>query len=158
MKIIVFLSCLCMLLTGGLINAAVAKNPDPAKQCVRGAAKDYQDCIRECKSDFQEAKEVCRGADHACALACAESLDRCEEAPLSTLESCKNTCNSQLDAAKATCRDLYGKGTEELDTCIDQAQVNAFLCRDECRETVSAIFQQCRTDFRNCISACKPQQ
>jgi hypothetical protein len=158
MKVIVFLLCLFMLLTGGLMNAAIAKNPDPAKQCVHGAAKDYQDCIRQCQSDFKEAKEVCRDVSHACALTCADSLDQCEERPLSTLAICKSTCNSELDAEKATCRSQNGKGTEALDACIDQAQVKAFLCRDECREGVSTILQQCRTDFRNCISACKPPQ
>jgi hypothetical protein len=158
MKFTAFLLCLSMLLTGALINAAIAKDIDPAKQCIRGAAKDYQECRQQCQADFKEAKEVCRDVSHACALACAESLDWCEERPLSTLASCKNTCNSQLDVAKVTCRSLNGKGSEALDACIDKAQVIAFLCRDECREDVSDELKPCRVAFRNCISACQPPQ
>jgi hypothetical protein len=158
MKFTAFLLCLSMLLTGALINAAIAKDIDPAKQCIRGAAKDYQECRQQCQADFKEAKEVCRDVAHSCALDCTEKLDKCEEIPLTKLENCKNGCNLLLDAAKENCRSHYGKGSEELDACIDQAQVIAFLCRDGCREDVSDELKPCRLAFRNCISACQPPQ
>ena len=154
MKFIAFLSCLLVLITGVSIGTAIAKDRDPAQQCIREAAKDYQECRKGCQTDFKDAKDICRDVDHSCAVGCATGLEQCEEIPLTTLQSCKNNCNSTLDADKQNCRSQNPKGTEALDSCIDQAQVDAFLCRDECREGVSGALQQCRVVFRTCIGAC----
>ncbi len=154
MKFIAFLSCLLVLITGVSIGTAIAKDRDPAQQCIREAAKDYQECRKGCQTDFKDAKDICRDVDHSCAVGCATGLEQCEEIPLTTLQSCKNNCNSTLDTDKQNCRSQNPKGTEALDSCIDQAQVDAFLCRDECREGVSGALQQCRVVFRTCIGAC----
>ena len=49
----------------------------------------------------------------------------------------------------------YPQGSADRDACIDQAQVVAFMCRDECREGVQGSMKECRTILRNCLKACK---
>ena len=58
--------------------------------------------------------------------------------PLDALANCKADCQSDLAIAKDNCRIAYPGGGQALDSCIDQAQVEAFKCRDVCREDVAS--------------------
>jgi hypothetical protein len=73
---------------------------------------------------------------------------------MTELTDCKAGCFATLSAARDNCRSLYATGTKELDQCIDQAQVVAFSCRDQCREDVRPALAECRNTFRSCITLC----
>jgi hypothetical protein len=60
------------------------------------------------------------------------------------------------DAAIATCRQLYAEGTAERDQCIDNAQVDAFRCRDQANEDARPGLQACKQQFQACVQICPP--
>jgi hypothetical protein len=156
MKAKILLCFLAIIFSGALLltSSAVARlacDPD----CLAPAKSAFQGCIAECKETFQEAKDSCRNIDHDCAEACRTGYDTCVITPLTDLAECKATkCNPPLTLAVDTCRNLYPKG-ENRDKCIDQAQVVAFQCRDDCREAYNPALAECRSIFKTCMIDCK---
>ena len=123
--------------------------------CLAPAKTAFQGCMEDCKEAFQDAKDSCRNIDPECADTCRESYETCIFDPLAALAECKLTkCNPPLATAVTNCRALYSKG-ENRDKCIDQAQVVAFQCRDECREAANPALKICRDTFKACMIDCK---
>jgi len=156
MKKIIVTLCTVVISALWLAVAMNAFADDTIKHCVRDASKEFKVCKDICQENFQVDKDECRNIDHACAEACRAGFETCSLIPLSTLEACKDVCYSDLQAAVQLCRSQNAVGTEELDACIDQAQVQAFMCRDECREGVKGELRQCRVAHRDCIRSCPP--
>jgi hypothetical protein len=125
--------------------------------CLSEAKGALKECIAGCKEDFQTEKDSCRNIDHVCAEGCREAYDTCIEEPLTDLANCKVPCNTTLATAVVNCRSMYGRGTHDRDTCIDQAQVLAFTCKDACREVANPLLKTCRDAFKACIIGCKLQ-
>ncbi len=67
-------------------------------------------------------------------------------------------CNATRETAIQNCRDLYPNDPVALDQCIDNAQVEAFQCRDTAREARRPDIENCRALFRACAQACPPPQ
>ena len=61
------------------------------------------------------------------------------------------TCRNTLRDAKDAC---HAGDPAQLDSCIDGAQVQAFLCRRTARKTARPAITACRTGFRACAKAC----
>ena len=134
---------------------AIQSNP----QCVADATKNMIECRSTCREQFQVDKDMCRNIDHDCAESCRTDLDACldgPDGPLTKLEVCRLGCTDTLDTAISACRQQFGRGTPDLDKCIDDAQVAAFVCRDGCREANRAGILACRQSFRTCLVACPP--
>jgi len=74
--------------------------------------------------------------------------------PMDIMDACKALCHSALDDAKQQCIVAYPEGSTDRDSCIDQAQVVAFMCRDECRENIRGSMKKFRMILRNCLKAC----
>ena len=123
-------------------------------QCIKAGTAEYGECKATCKEDFQAAKDACTNKDHVCVDACREGRASCIEA--TGLAEAIDACNAARDAAIANCKVLYGAGTPERDQCIDNAQLDAFRCRDGVREEKSAAVIACRKAFRTCRNACPP--
>jgi hypothetical protein len=149
---------LCMVVMNMFILAGIARADEMVKMCVIDANAEYKECRQYCLENMQADKDSCRNINHACAEACREGFDTCIENPSDALDDCKAVCMSNLNVAKQQCRVNFGAGTGALDTCIDQAQIGAFICRDECRESIhlAAVLKQCRKAERACIKACPP--
>jgi hypothetical protein len=156
MKAKFFLCSLAIIFSGVLMfsSSAVARmacDPD----CLAPAKTAFQGCIADCKEAFQDAKDSCRNIDPECAEDCRLKYDGCIVPQLTQLAECKATeCNVPLAVAVANCRAMYPKG-EDRDKCIDQAQVVAFQCRDECREAANPALKICRDAFKECMIGCK---
>jgi hypothetical protein len=156
MKTKIFLCSLAIIFSGALMlsSSAVARmacDPD----CLAPAKIVFQGCIADCKEAFQDAKDSCRNIDPECADGCREGYETCIFDPLAALAECKLTkCTPPLNTAVTNCRALYPKG-EDRDKCIDQAQVVAFQCRDECREAANPALKICRDTFKACMIDCK---
>ncbi len=121
-------------------------------ECLRDAKAERGECRAECDEDFVIARDICRNIDPVCAAGCRVELEECRASIAAALESCVGGCRAQLNADKAACP-KKGRGR---DTCIDRAQVRAFLCRDDCREDlqVRASLNRCRQSFRGCMAGC----
>jgi hypothetical protein len=125
-----------------------------AGECRRAARAEYADCKATCKEDFQTAKDACHNRDHACVEVCRAQRSECVDA--TGIQADLQACEDARDAAVATCKSLYASGTPERDQCIDNAQVQAFVCRDTARELNKPELKACRQAFRACVMACPP--
>jgi hypothetical protein len=154
MKAKFFLCSLAIIFSGALILTSQASAVTSNPKCVQDAKDERNLCITKCQEEFRVDKDACRNVDHDCADACRAGFETCVEPFLTILADDKAACQTTLDTAKVTCRNLYGAGTPERDTCIDQAQLVAFACRDLARENVASGLRACRDAFRTCIKAC----
>ncbi len=127
-------------------------------RCIWDATAEFALCVSTCRDAFRVDRDVCHNVNHDCAETCREDFEDCVATPLMDLGGCRVNCDAHLKIAKDTCHSSYQPGTKELDTCIDAAQLSAFSCRDECRETAAPALLQCRRDFRSCIKACPPPE
>jgi hypothetical protein len=129
---------------------------DPV-QCKIDAKAAYAVCKDACVEDFQLAKDICRNRDHACVEVCRDARDVCRQPVIDQLASAVAICKATRDTEVQNCRDLYPEDPVALDTCIDNAQVTAFQCRDQAREDARPGFEGCRQDFRDCVlTNCPP--
>ena len=125
--------------------------------CLTAVAQQYQDCKADCRESFQLAKDTCVNRDHQCVESCRADRSTCLQPTLDTLNGDLATCASDLETAKGNCRSLYADGTPERDTCIDDAQVQAFQCRDAAREKARPGIVACRHGFKVCVRTnCPP--
>ena len=94
--------------------------------------------------------------DHACARWRDESASRAVGGVLTALTQCVLAECAGFIADVATCRATYPIGDPNRDSCVDNAQLLNFQCRDQCRETVQLhpSLKACRTDFKADIQAC----
>ncbi len=134
--------------------APSAEAPADPRQCVLDAKIEYKAENAACREDLQIAKDACRNKDHTCVEQCRADREGCRQPVQDQLDSDVAACNDTRDSAKANCHSLYADGTPELDQCIDNAQVQAFECRDTARETAHPGFAACRQGFRDCVQAC----
>jgi hypothetical protein len=122
--------------------------------CIDDAVQQFLECRGQCKEDFQIAKDACLGRDHDCMEVCRAKREDCRQQ--TGIDEDLAACNAQLYAAKQNCRQdpANPTGSDNLDHCIDQAQVVAFQCRDAARERWRPELQVCRAEFRACAKAC----
>jgi len=139
-------------------NCPPTSVPDPvARRACKVDAKDvYVECRLDCQEAKQLAKDTCLDRDHACVEVCRLDRDGCRQPYVDQRNAKFAMCKTDRDAAIDNCRLLYGPGTPERDTCIDDAQVAAFICRDEAREQVANQLGSCRAAFQVCAEACPP--
>jgi hypothetical protein len=140
------------------VLAGIAGADEMVKMCVIDANAEYKECRQYCLENMQVDKDSCRNIDHACAEACRAGFDTCIGNPFNVLDVCKAVCMSELDTTRQQCRLNFAAGTAALDTCIDQAQIDAFVCRDDCRESIhiAGVLKQCHKAERACMKACPP--
>ena len=121
-------------------------------QCIKGASGDYKDCKAGCKDDFQEAKDACINRDHDCVDACREVRADCRDA--TGFDDMIKACNATRDQAIQNCKQAYPNDPGSRDTCIDDAQVNEFVCRLGVRKSTKSALNACRKGFKSCVVAC----
>ncbi len=141
-------SVITILAAVALTMAAVPPaNAGGGRACVREAKRDAKDCSATCKEDFQTAKDACLNRDHDCVEICRANRSECR---LETgFDAAIDACNDLLEQRREQCPTGDGR-----DGCIDQAQIEAFQCRDAARELAKPLLKQCRKDFRTCAKAC----
>ncbi len=139
-------------------NCPPSSSPDPAFVfvCKQEANEVRVDCIAACVEARQLAKDTCLNRDHACVEVCRATRDGCRAPFLATLAADVAVCNTARKMAIQNCLNLYAAGSPERATCINQAQVAAFQCRDTAREGVAADLAACRAAFQTCAQACPP--
>jgi hypothetical protein len=126
--------------------------------CRLQAKQDAKTCVANCREDFQVTKDACQNRDHGCVEGCRALRDMCTDPILTTLAGKIAMCNADRDADIATCHQLYPLPSQAmaLDQCIDDAQVAAFVCRDDARETARTDLVPCRQNFLSCAKGCPP--
>jgi hypothetical protein len=116
---------------------------------VRTAAGE---CKGDCREAYQLAKDTCSNRDHVCVEGCRADRQVCLQPTLDVLDAAVDACNATKSAAVATCRANHPDGSVELDTCIDQAQVVAFLCRKVAHKAAKPGIRACRSAFKLCVN------
>jgi hypothetical protein len=137
-------------------NPNFPSNPEGARQCVKDAAAAGRTCNAGCKEAYQVDKDTCRNRDHACVEQCRVDRLGCVGPIRTQLDTDVAVCKTARDLEIANCELLFGEGTLERDTCIDNAQVDAFQCRDAAHEAARPGLAACRQTFRACADACPP--
>ena len=126
--------------------AAPARAGNP---CIGDAKETLTDCKGGCQEDYQTAKDACLQRDHDCVEGCRAGRAECI---LNTsLDEDLATCRNDLRTAKDAC---HNGDQSQLDSCIDAAQVTAFLCRRDARKAARPAITACRIGFRACAQAC----
>jgi hypothetical protein len=133
-----------------LLLAAPAVRANP---CIDGAVAEYRDCKSDCREAFQVAKDACLNRDHVCVEACRAGREDCVDA--TGFEADLDACAAAREVAVGNCRDLYPAG-DARDQCIDNAQLDAFKCRDQAREQNADELAACRAGFKGCADDCPP--
>jgi len=131
---------------------------DPAtyRACKLDAKDVLVRCIATCREDFQLAKDTCLDRDHVCVEACRATRGECRAPILVVFEDAILACADARQTAIDNCRALYEPNTPQRDECVDQAQLDAFRCRDDAREAARPGLTDCRDAFRTCAEACPP--
>jgi hypothetical protein len=125
--------------------------------CISAANQGYHDCKGGCRESFQLTKDTCANRDHVCVESCRADRQTCSQPILNTFNTALAASAVLREQDVANCRVLYGDGTPERDTCIDNAQVAAFSRRDAAREAAHPGLAQCRRDFSACVHTnCPP--
>ena len=114
--------------------------------CKLQARTDYLQCKKDSREAFQVQKDLCLNRDHDCVEGCRADRDTCREPIENQLESDIATCNHARDITVAGCN-----GDQ---SCIDDANVAAFICRDAARETARPGLQTCGQNFQSCAELC----
>jgi len=134
------------------------EQPDPVAvaQCKDTAKQSFRTCNANCLEDFQVAVDACLNRDHACVERCRADRDGCRQPILDQLNSDIAACNARRDSDIQNCKNIFPEGSPEQEQCIDNAQVQAFECRDQARENARPGLESCRQAFRSCVQQCPP--
>ena len=134
------------------------EQPDPVAvaQCKDTAKQNFRTCNANCLEDFQVAVDACLNRDHACVEQCRADRDGCRQPILDQLNSDIAACNARRDSDIQNCKNIFPDGSPEQEQCIDNAQVQAFECRDQARENARPGLESCRQAFRSCVQQCPP--
>jgi hypothetical protein len=156
MRTVAIMMLLGMFVVGGSISIPESRASDHQSQCIQDAKTTLLECKAFCQENFQVDKDECRRIPHECAETCRSSRETCVDEALNDLDACLSPCNNTFVDAKADCRLLYTPGSKDLDRCIDGGQLTAFICRDECRESIhlAVALKSCGNGFRVCIKGC----
>src|SRR5262245_45061960 len=147
-------AALATLLVLAMVPSVRAEGVEP---CLASVRQDYKDCKAGCRENYQLAKDTCMNRDHACVENCRADRQVCRQPIVDALNADLAVCNADLEEAKGICRQLYADGTVERDTCIDNAQVVAFLCRKSKRMAARLPLKACRSQFKECVvTNCPP--
>lgn len=136
------------------LACAPASPPVDVPQCRRDAKAAFDACQAVCREDVQVARDACINRDHACVEQCRDDRATCRAPILATFDAAIAVCAATRASDVAACEAAFGAGTPELDQCIDNAQVTAFLCRDAAREAARPGIVACRQGFVTCVRAC----
>ena len=137
---------------GVFLCTAPAGALDPARQCRKDARKDRSDCLGVCRDNYQAAILLC---GTPCVRACEIARKACKGPIQDTLTAAIKACNDTRTAAIKSCRAQRAADPAfDLGACIDAAQIAAFICRDDARETAFPALNTCRENYQVCIRAC----
>jgi hypothetical protein len=126
------------------------------RACKRDARDLLRRCAAGCREGFQLATDTCLDRDHVCVEGCRTTRADCRAPLLPTFDAALEVCATTRGTSIDNCRTLYGAGTTERDRCIDQAQLDAFRCRDTAREAARPGLNGCRETFQACARGCPP--
>ncbi len=124
------------------------------RSCVDSATAEARECRGLAREASQVARDGCVQRDHACVEVCRADREDCVET--SQIAADLASCRDGRAAAVEACRNSTPDGSVERDTCIDVAQLAAFVCRDDAREANRGELRACRSDFLACARACGP--
>jgi hypothetical protein len=122
--------------------------------CRMQAHQNFATCLGTCRTNFQVEIDACHHKSHTCVDACRNDRTSCDAPILATLIAAITACDATRDAAIQNCDNLYPPGSQARADCIEQAQVDAFECREDANEQAQPSLTQCQQNFVPCVQAC----
>ena len=142
-------------------GTAAVSHADPV--CIAQSKATFKDCRQQCADNYKDDKFRCRDVDPACGNACLAGREVCLEPINDILDTCLEGCKATLVQTKQdNCHVPPACAPDDTacNDCVDAAQVDAFVCRDTCREDFRANHTDdvklCHAAFRACAHACPP--
>jgi hypothetical protein len=141
----------------GAHSARANDDPNnPTKQCVADARATLKTCSQTCRDDFLASADTCRGVDHDCADTARENRETCVKGVFDQLNQCITTECGQFDTDIDNCRTQFPPQSSDRAVCINNAQLQKFICRKSCRLSTDVFkgLRDCRDQFKADIQAC----
>ena len=139
----------------GACPPSTGQTQNPAA-CRRAAQNAYLNCQSDCRTTFNVERGVCAGKSPTCVAACGVIRESCVTTVDGQLSAAITACDATRAQEVAQCKVLYPAGSSALAQCIENAQAQAFLCRDAAREQAQPQFHACEQSFMSCAQACPP--
>jgi hypothetical protein len=145
-------------LLGALCIAALAETASAFTRreaiCVRGARSRSRATIQSARdaarSQLQTDLKACLNDSSGCVGQCLAQQAACETGPRTAIRNCQNDiCRVQNATATDACRDAA-----DPVACVAQAQLQLFLCNQDCTAQSQAALIECSGAFNDCLQGC----
>jgi len=129
--------------------------PADAQACLAAAAQTNQQAIATCNQVANAGTSACADKDAACVQTCREARTACAAPFEDAIDTATEACDATRDGAVATCVATTPPGSER-DACIQTADSDAFVCRDDANEAQAPGLTQCTKTYVGCVRSCPP--
>lgn len=129
--------------------------PPGSRICLAQALQANNQTVATCNQTAAADKSACLSKDTACVQACRDARSDCITPFQNAIDAAVESCEAARRMAVASCEATAPPGPER-DACIQTADSDAFVCRDEAREAQAPGLAQCTTTYVGCVRACPP--
>jgi hypothetical protein len=129
--------------------------PPGSRLCQAQALQTKSQAVATCNQVADADKSACLGKEATCVQACRDQRSTCTTPLQTAIDAAIESCEATRRTAVATCQATTPPGAER-DACIQTADSDAFVCRDDAREAQAPGLTQCTTAYVGCVRACPP--
>jgi hypothetical protein len=130
--------------------------PRGARLCELEARRARSTARTQCNQTANADKSACLKKNAACSEACRDARTACDAPALSAVGSGIAACEADRRAAAASCRAANPVGTPLLDQCLEDADTDAFVCRNAAKQAQAPALAACVQEYVGCVRACPP--
>ncbi len=127
--------------------------PPGVRRCLAEAARTKRSAVATCNQTANTARSACFDKDATCVQSCRDTRTTCGQPTQATLAAALESCENTRRTAGATCEATTPVGSERQ-ACIQIADANAFVCRDDAREAAAPGLTACEKAYVPCVRSC----
>ena len=129
--------------------------PPGSRLCLAQALQAKNQAVATCNQVAEADKIACTGKEAACVQTCRDARTACATPLEAAIAAAEESCEATRRAAVATCQATNPPGAGR-DACIQTADSDAFVCRDDAREAQAPGSTQCTKTYVGCVRSCPP--
>ena len=129
--------------------------PRGSRLCLVQALQTKNQAVATCNQVADADKIACTGKEATCVQTCRDARTTCATPLEDAIDAAEESCEATRRAAVATCQATNPPGAGR-DACIQTADSDAFVCRDDAREAQAPGLAQCTKTYVGCVHACPP--
>ncbi len=122
--------------------------------CLQQAKQNAVACLGTCRTNFLVEIDACHHKSHSCVDGCRATRTSCAAPIVAQLNAAIAACNATRDQQIQNCNQSFPPGSPGLADCIENAQVQAFMCREDAQEQAQPSLNQCQQNFVGCVQNC----